>query len=171
LPGCSRHFLTIRLSAIGKLYHSTTGELLESTNFQVTSKEIGEAYLTATGSGDATSPMLTGMAKVMAEKVATRVADMIYPARIIAVTDRQVTINRGEGTGVAPGQVWTVFTLGKEMFDPDQPGVSLGREEVRAGKVKIVSVQPRTTRAEIVEGGQILEGALLRPEPAPAPAP
>ena len=93
--------------------------------------------------------------------MAARVADVIYPARIVSKIDRQVTISRGEGSGVAVGQVWEVFALGEEMLDPDT-GASLGREELKVGQVRISRVNPKTSQAEIVSDSGIDKGALLR---------
>jgi hypothetical protein len=91
------------------------------------------------------------------------VTDVIYPARAIAVSGAQVTINRGDGTNIAAGQTWGVFRLGEELKDPDT-GESLGREETLVGKVRIMSVQPKTAKAEVVEGSGIAVGDLLRLE-------
>ena len=72
-----------------------------------------------------------------------------------------MTINRGEGGGVAEGDLFNVFAQGAELKDPDT-GEVLGREEVKVGKVKISQVNPKTSLAEIVEDTGIDKGAVLR---------
>jgi hypothetical protein len=89
------------------------------------------------------------------------VADVIFPVKIIAKTDKTVTVNRGEGSGIAVDQVWRVFAVGKEMIDPDTKEV-LGREEVEIGKVRIADVLPKFSRATVLEDRGIAEGAVLR---------
>ncbi|MEI9962926.1 MAG: hypothetical protein WDM76_17965 [Limisphaerales bacterium] len=53
------------------------------------------------------------------------------------------------------------FALGEELIDPDTKE-SLGREEVKVGKVKVTQVNPKTSLAEIVEDTGIDKGAVLR---------
>jgi hypothetical protein len=86
--------------------------------------------------------------------------DVIYPAKILIRRDNIVTINRGEGGGVAEGDIFNVFTQGEELKDPDT-GEVLGREEVKVGKVKITQVNPKTSQAEIVEDTGVDKGAVL----------
>ncbi len=154
---------TIRISAIGKLYQTTTGELLESTNQQVEGKGFVEVRGNTVADGSTTDALLLQTARTLADRMSNRVVDVIFPARIIAVTGSQVTINRGDGTGIAPGQTWVVHKLGPMMVDPDT-GAALGREEVTIGKVRINSVEPKFAKAEIISGNQIEVGGLLRME-------
>jgi len=79
-----------------------------------------------------------------ATRVATRVANVIFPVRVLIKRDKQITLNRGEGGGVEVGQVWTVFALGEELIDPDTKE-SLGREEVAVGKARITNLAPKTS--------------------------
>ena len=86
---------------------------------------------------------------------------MIFPAKVLLKRDKEITINRGEGGGVAVGDTFNVFALGEELIDPDTKE-SLGREEVKVGKVKITQVNPKTSTAEILEDTGIDKGAILR---------
>jgi hypothetical protein len=47
------------------------------------------------------------------------------------------------------------------MIDPDTKE-SLGREEVKVGKVKISQVNPKTSLASVLEDTGITQGAVLR---------
>jgi hypothetical protein len=51
--------------------------------------------------------------------------------------------------------------LGQELIDPDTKE-SLGREEVKVGRVKITQVNPKTSQAQILEDTGIDTGAILR---------
>jgi hypothetical protein len=75
--------------------------------------------------------------------------------------DKQVTVNRGDGGGVAVGDTFNVFALGAELIDPDTKE-SLGREEVKVGTVKISQVNPKTSTADILNDNGIDAGAVLR---------
>ena len=153
-----------RFSVVGKVYDSTTGKLLESANFQTGNdafKQIQEERNYSVKDGELSDEMMVAVSRTMAEKIANRVADVIFPAKIMVKRDTQVTINRGEGAGVAVGDTFNVFALGEEMIDPDTKE-SLGREEVKVGKVKIAEVDPKFSKADVLEDTGIAPGAILR---------
>ena len=153
-----------RFSVVGKLYDSTTGKLLESANFQTGNdefKQIQQDRSYSVKSGELSDEMMVAVARNMAEKIATRIADVVFPAKVLIKRDNIVTINRGEGGGVAEGDIFTVYALGEELKDPDT-GEILGREEVKMGKVKITQVNAKSSQAEILEDTGIDKGGVLR---------
>ena len=164
--GQSAMVRVLSLSAVAKIYNSTTGKLLEATNFQIRKDQRLLSLKRGNENAALSDELLVGVSRLMAEKIANRVADVIFPAKVIAKRDKQVTINRGDGTGIAAGQVWGVYALGEEMIDPDTKE-SLGREEAKVGEVKVTAVQPKFSTAEVVgEDNGIATGAILRiPKP------
>jgi curli biogenesis system outer membrane secretion channel CsgG len=158
-------FKTLKLVGLKRkirLSDSTTGTLLESANIQTDRKDERSDATELNKNAELTDALLLEAVKETAERIANRVADVIFPARVLAKRDNEVTINRGEGAGVAVGQVWNVFALGEELIDPDTKE-SLGREEIYVGKVRVVSLTPKTCKAEILEDRGIDKGAVLRP--------
>ena len=152
---------TIRLSLIAKIYEAATGKLLESTSKSISSTDAQQTLNEATNDAEVTDALVRTVVKESADWAATQVADVIFPVKVIAKTDKTVTVNRGEGSGMAADQVWRVFAVGKEMIDPDTKEV-LGREEVEIGKVRITDVLPRFSRATVLDDRGISEGAILR---------
>jgi curli biogenesis system outer membrane secretion channel CsgG len=153
-----------RVSAIGKLYDSTTGKLIESANLQTGNdafKDISENRNYSVNDGNLTDEMMVAVARDMAEKIANHFADVIFPAKVLVKRDKQVTINRGDGGGVTVGDTFNVFALGAELIDPDTKE-SLGREEVKVGTVKISQVNPKSSTADIIDDNGIDAGAVLR---------
>jgi len=153
-----------RFSVIGKVYDSSTGKLLESANFQTGNdefKQIQQERNYVVKDGELSDEMMVAVSRTMAEKIANHVADVLFPAKVIAKRDTEVTINRGDGAGVAVGDTFNVFALGDEMIDPDTKE-SLGREEVKVGTVKITEVDPKFSKAQIAEDTGITTGAILR---------
>jgi curli biogenesis system outer membrane secretion channel CsgG len=153
-----------RLSIVGKLYDSSTGKLIESANFQTGNdefKRIQEERNYSVNTGLLSDEMMVALSRSTAEKIANHLVDVLFPAKVLIKRDNTVTINRGEGAGVAEGDVFNVFALGEEMIDPDTKE-SLGREEVKVGKVKISQVNPKTSMATILEDTGIDKGAVLR---------
>ncbi|MBM3872647.1 MAG: hypothetical protein FJ382_02750 [Verrucomicrobia bacterium] len=151
---------TLRLAAISSVYEVKTGAVLEVANLSVsrTAPEEQRGQIT----GDTRDALLRELVQELAEKTARYVSDVVYPARIVARTNEVVTLNRGDGTGIAPGQLWEVFALGTEMKDPDT-GASLGREEVLVGKIRVTRVTAKTSQARVEEDLGIDRGALVRP--------
>ncbi|MBM3861759.1 MAG: hypothetical protein FJ395_19215 [Verrucomicrobia bacterium] len=157
--------VTIRvlsLSAVAKIYDPTSAKLYGTANFQIRKDDRRLSPKRAAEHAVLSDELLVGVAREMAEKIANRVTDVIFPAKIIAKINKQVTINRGDGTGIAADQIWNVFAIGKELKDPDT-GEILGVQEEEVGKVKITSVLPKVSNAEILgEDRGIAEGAILR---------
>jgi curli biogenesis system outer membrane secretion channel CsgG len=153
-----------RLSVVGKVYDASTGKLLESANFQSGNddfKRIQEERSYSVKDGELSDEMMVAVARDLAQKIATRIADVVFPAKVLLKRDKEVTVNRGEGGGVAVGDVFNVYALGEELTDPDTKE-SLGREEVKVGKVKITQVNPKTSTADILDDTGIDKGAILR---------
>ncbi len=152
-----------RFSIVGKIYDSSTGKLLESANYQTGNdefKQIQQERSYSVKDGELSDEMMVAVAQTSATRIATHVADVIFPPKVLIRRDNVVTINRGEGGGVAVGEVYNVFAQGEELKDPDT-GEVLGREEVKVGKVKISQVNAKTSLADIVEDTGIDKGAVL----------
>jgi curli biogenesis system outer membrane secretion channel CsgG len=153
-----------RFSIVAKIYDSTSGKLLGTANFQTGNdefKQIQEERNYSVKNGELSDEMMVAIARSMAQKIAIHVADVIFPIRVLIKDDGGVTINRGEGGGVAVGDTFNVFALGKQLVDPDT-GEVLGNEEVNVGKVQITEVDPKFSKAKILEDTGIDKGAILR---------
>lgn len=152
---------TIRLSLIAKIYESATGKLLESASRSISSTDAQQTLNEASNDTDVTDALIRAVVKQSADWAATQVVDVIFPVKVIAKRDKTVTVNRGEGSGLAADEVWRVFAVGKELIDPDTKEV-LGKEEVEIGKVRITDVMTKFSRAAVLEDRGIAEGAVLR---------
>ena len=172
----------VRLSVVAKIYDTTTGKLLEAPNLQLDNSDFvrNPEFLVGEKGSNLTEKALQEMARQMSEKIATRVMDVLLPAKVLVVRDGQVTLNRGDGTGIAVGQTWKVFAQGEALTDPDT-GEKLGSEEVLVGAIRITGVMPKMAMGEVCgENRGVAKGCILRPSPdacgasapaAPAPPP
>jgi curli biogenesis system outer membrane secretion channel CsgG len=154
----------IRLGATCRIYDTTTGALKESARLTLSDLDFknNPDYVVDQQGGDLTEAVIGAIADRMADQCAARIADILFPAKVVAVRDGFATINRGEGGGIAVGEVWEAFATGEELIDPDT-GESLGAEEVAVGFVRVVSVAPKTARAEICGGDRgIARGCVMR---------
>lgn len=151
----------VELSAVAKITEVSTQRAIASTNFQVSRRQADQlSGNTVEKVGESSDVLLTDITREMAQKIASRVADAVFPARVIGKRDKVVTINRNDTSGIKVGQVWEVFTLGGDLVDPDTGEKT--REEVYVGKVKISRVTPQNSQADIIEDTGIDRLALVR---------
>ncbi|MFA6962105.1 MAG: hypothetical protein WC205_15225 [Opitutaceae bacterium] len=151
----------IELSAVAKITEVSTQRAIASTNFQVSRRQADQLSAnTVEKNGESSDALLIDITREMAQKIASRVSDAVFPARVLAKRDKVVTINRNDTSGIKVGQVWEVFILGDELVDPDTGDKS--REEVLVGKVKVSRVSPQNSQAEILEDTGIDKLALVR---------
>ena len=152
---------TIELSAVAKITEGATQRAIASTNFKVSKRDSeNRSENTSERVGEGSDDLLIQVVSDMAQKIASRAAEVISPARVIGKRDKIVTINRNDQSGIKVGQTWEVFVLGDEMVDPDTGDKS--REEVLVGKVKVTRVTPQNSQAEIVDDTGIDKGAVVR---------
>lgn len=152
---------TIELSAVAKITEVATQRAIGSTNFKVKRRAAeNRSANTSERVGEASDSLLDDATREMAQKIAARAADAIYPARVVAKREKTVTINRNDQSGIKIGQVWEVFALGEDIVDPDTGDKT--KEEVLVGKVKVTRVTPQNSQAEIVEDTGIDKGAYVR---------
>ncbi len=153
----------VRLGMVARIYDLKNGnKLVESASFQLDNKDVEQLMNQSVREGSFSDALLRKIAEEMGNKTANRVVDAIYPAKVIALTGPQATINRGDGTGIAKGQMWDVFALGEEMIDPDT-GESLGGSEVKVGSLRIDRVTPKFSSGTLTENFGVIKGSVVRP--------
>ena len=85
----------------------------------------------------------------LAARIVDELTENIYPPVVMQVLGGGiVALNRG-GNTVAAGDLFEVFALGAALIDPDT-GESLGRLELPVGFVRITTVKPKYSLAQIV---------------------
>ncbi|MCL2639671.1 MAG: CsgG/HfaB family protein [Phycisphaerales bacterium] len=161
---------SIITSAIGILYDTTTGKVLESVNVEAKTERYFDLVdaehinLLKTFPADAANDIAMAMAH--------RVVDVIFPAKV-AARGQQLTINRGSDTNIAIGQIWDAYAVGDEVRDPDT-GELLTREETLVGKVQITRVEAKFSMGSVLSEttpGGITVGTVLRLPPSPLAVP
>jgi len=153
----------IRFGVVAKVMDSTTGAILETVNIiSAKNMAVDNDSSTKISGGSKTDSLIAQLARDMCGQIARRVVDVIFPARIVAITGKMATFNRGDGTGVNVGDEYEVYAAGKEMIDPDT-GESLGKEEIRVGKLRVMSITPKFSNGEILEDKGVDVGQILRP--------
>ena len=84
-----------------------------------------------------------------------------WRGKLADVSGEIAYINAGRDMGLAEGYEFQVFSVGKEIKDPDT-GTVIGHEEQVIGSIKIESVQDKVSKAKILKGaGQIKKGDVV----------
>jgi len=153
-----------RFSVTVDIEDSATTKSLATASFTTGNdqfKQIQQEHNYSVKNGELSDDMMTAISRDMAQKVSDRVLDVLFPIKVLIKNDIEITINRGDGGGVAVGDTFNVFALGQELIDPDTK-VSLGRQEVKVGQVKITEVDPNFSKAQVLQDTGIDTGAILR---------
>jgi Curli production assembly/transport component CsgG len=149
--GTRREFI---FSAVGKIYDSTTGKMLDSANFSIAHTNIEVNLNSVVKNGNLSDEMMTDVSRDMAGKIANRVAAVVFPPTVIDVTGIQVTIDWGSGMPISDGDEWEVCVQKLKKGIPVL---------VSVGKVKIVRVDEASSTGEIIgENLGIAEDCVLR---------
>lgn len=154
----------LRMSAVVKVYNTSTGTLLESmmvpAQLEITGtmrSAPGDAVRNAKATDDS---IYTELVNQLAGRMAQRVTDIIYPAKVLSILGDTVTMNRGAGTSINRGEVWEVFAQGAELTDPDT-GELLGHQESKMGEVVINEVTPKFSKAVIQSPNQGIAAGMI----------
>ena len=151
----------VEASAVAKVIMGSTGLVVGTANIQVSVRDAESRSQNTVGRvGEASDDLINQATRELAEKLAMRAVDFIYPARLLAVRGQIATINRNDQAGIKVGQVWEVLAQGEALVDPDTGDVI--NEEVYVGKVQVVRVTPLYSQAKIVEDFGIDRGAVVR---------
>lgn len=104
----------------------------------------------------------SGILYAVAEDIVQDALANIYPMRVVAVKGKTVVINQG-GKSLKKGDVFDVFFVGDEMFDP-YTKESLGYLEEKIGRIKVVKAMDKVTYTKLIEGEIELveQGAIIR---------
>lgn len=152
---------TIQMMATLKIFDITSGVLLDSASLRIEDAQVTETLPGARQTGRLSNELLGRVAEHLARETANAIMNRLTPARVLALTFGQITLNRGAGTGIEVGQVWRVYDRGRSLVDPDT-GEVLGNEEIPVGWARITEVGARLSKAEAIEDLGINEGAVLR---------
>lgn len=151
----------VEISAVAKITEVATQRSVASANLAVKKYDSeNRSENTTHAVGEASDVLIMDAVRELAQKIAGRTTEAVFPARVIGKRERVVTINRNDQSGIAVGQTWEVYALGEELVDPDTGEKT--REEILVGKVKVTRVTPQNSQAEIVEDTGIDRGAIVR---------
>lgn len=141
-----------------------SGKILASKTVQGVGKAKKSSGAGMATDGNVAEQALRDACQDAATKVVAMLMELAFPAKILKVGRKDITINVTEEM-CKLGEVWEVIETGEELTDPDT-GESLGSEEEEVGLVKITKPGPKFSKAEPFENPDLLddleEGMLVR---------
>ena len=150
---------TIRLTVRCQLFDAATGELKKST----TGTFPFQRDYTAVAQGMnqlSTADLCAAAARNVSAWATVLVDDTVFPIRVFAKNDQEITISRGAEAGLKVGQVFDVCVQGEAIKDPDT-GKNLGYDVKTVGQVAITKLEPKFSHAKVLEDKGIVAGATL----------
>ena len=93
---------------------------------------------------------------VVGEEIAEKIADIIYPIVALNFDNGRITLSQG-GSSVKVGRVYSLNRYGKVQMDP-YTREPMAREEIPVGTVRVVSVSPKISYAEVLKCNVDLSG-------------
>ena len=135
----------LTVAATIKTYETTGAKLLKSTSEQI---ELRESTNDRFGPANF-SKMYRDAAVKLAEAATLRVADSIFPSRVLAFRNGLVTIDVGGDAGAETGQIWTVYFVDPEPVVHPRTGKEFFIETPLC-EIEVVRVMPDFAQAKLV---------------------
>jgi len=149
---------TIRLTVRCQLFETTTGELKKS----ITDTFPFQRDYTAVAQGKnqlSTADLCEAAARKVSDWATILVDDAVFPIKVLAKDEQDITISRGSEAGLKVGQLFEVCIKGKAIKDPDTGKVDYDVKTV--GRVVIAKLGPKFSHARALDDRGIVAGATL----------
>jgi len=154
-----------------RLVNTTTGEIITSENIRkeesakglsVQTPDVGfrsETDFDNSLVGKATRAAVEGVMELIAQNLGA----MPWEGKIITVSGTTVYFKPGSDGGVKVGDVYTVYTKGQALIDPDT-GLSLGSEEQKVGTIEVTgfAAEGKASKAVVKSGTGMKTGDAVK---------
>ena len=147
------------LSAVVQIVDTATGKLLpDSPSIQLTRSEEVENARTGQLSGSA--EVIVALAREMANKLSREAVALLRPAKVLAVTGKQVLLNRGSEAGFIKGDLVEIFSVQNVK---DEESGEMFRNEAPVGQAVISRIEKYQSYATISgDDTGITKGCVVR---------
>lgn len=155
-----------------RFVNTTTGEILAAENIRKEKKKaglkVGTTAFRFRNQNDFDKSLIGKVTRTaikdILKKIDHQMVAIPWRAKIISAKGSLVYINSGSNAGVRIGDVFAVYSKGKELIDPDT-GISLGAEEERIGTISITANNignGKASKGKILNGRGMKKGDLVR---------
>ena len=164
----------VHLGLIIRLVDTTTGQVIDSQRVEARAAQGGvRANINVEGfdvGTNSTSSTPIGKAVQLAiddavEYIAERLRDVPYRGRVVKVKDDVVYLSAGANHGVSEDDVFSVYSVGEELIDPET-GLNLGSDEELIGRAVVFSVHDKYSKARLPAETEAKPGDTIRSDVA-----
>lgn len=143
-----------------RIYDTTTGQILSSKACRGVAKASGTSIGYSGGdfgfatSSEARTPMDFAVRAAIQQAVdfiTIELNRVPWAGRVAMVKDGLVYLNVGRESGINIGDQFNIYREGEAVIDPDT-GLTLGSETSRIGRVEVVSVEEKFSKATPING-------------------
>lgn len=160
------------IGLIIRIIDTTSGQVIDSV--RVEGKQKFSSLLSGAcvggvcGSSSSTASDTTAQATQIAIdraviQITQRTSNIPFVGKIISFKDGSIYTNIGERNGATIGDVFSVYSPGEELIDPDTVE-NLGTDNTKVGSLKLSSVKEKFSVALIKFGLDLRKGFILHPE-------
>lgn len=153
-----------------RIYDTTTGQILFSKACRGIAKASGSSIGYAGGDfgfavgGEARTPMDFAVRAAIQQAVdfiTYELGNVPWAGRVAMVKDGLVYINAGRENGINISDQFNVYREGEAVVDPET-GLTLGSETSRIGRVEVVSVEEKFSKATPISGSGFDKNDVLK---------
>jgi curli biogenesis system outer membrane secretion channel CsgG len=167
----NRKKASARMGAVVRVMDSSSAEILNSVSVEgeanYSSSDSGVCFGDACVGGNTMatenwSEVAEDVIRQAVEEIVASTKDIPFEGKLIRVQEGTIYANAGERNGAQNGDVFSVYSLGEELIDPDT-GESLGSDMFKVGSIKLMGVNEKFSRAVAVTGSNFSAGQVIMP--------
>lgn len=147
-----------------KVVDVLSGEILKAKSIDEIIETGASTSTGSFGTADVEADPLSVIQRFAAKSAAALIAESIFPIKVIAWEDDGASccgyLNYGESI-LSEGLILKVIKQGSSFVDPDT-GLTLGSTEKIIGKVEVIEVLEKFSKAKVIEGKKPTGGELVR---------
>jgi curli biogenesis system outer membrane secretion channel CsgG len=152
-----------------RLINTTSGEILTAETVRKDESSGGFSVETPDGNfsnADQFDKSLVGKAtRASIDEIVVLIdsksQSLAWEGKVLKVSGNELSIKPGADGGVKVGDVFTVYSVGEDLIDPDT-GLSLGSEEKKIGTIQVIQVLEKYSKAEVKMGTGFSVGDKVR---------
>jgi len=153
-----------------RLIDATSGQILQSHKAEgkIKSKSLGGVGFFSGVAFGGSSYKKTALGKATRASVEDAVRfvvknmeEQVWQGRVVKVSGNKIYINAGSTMNIGTDMVFTVFSKGEELIDPDT-GLSLGSMLSRSGTIRVIQVAEKFSVGQVVEGSGFKRGDIIK---------
>jgi curli biogenesis system outer membrane secretion channel CsgG len=152
------------IGVIIQIIDSTTGEILDSKRVEgkanASGFKIGYSGSWSLGSSSFQKTPLGKATQITIDKavdyIGKKLAKLPWQGRVVTIKKGLVYINAGLNAGITSGMKFSIYRKGESLIDPET-GIELGSERTEIGRISVVEVQEKFSKAKVLSSTEKIQ--------------